>query len=148
MQRKSEPFDRVSDLMSRTVSKRSGLVKGSMERRSLPTLKAKSVLSLRQTVNGHEPLPSLSRSGSGIAEIWEYIARDNVQAARRVRLALLAACRRLTQYPGIGHTRQDLTDKPVLFFPVYSFLIIYDPATQPLEIVRVLSGSRDTPRLI
>ena len=43
----------------------------------------------------------------------------------------------------MGHRREDLTDKPVRFFPVYSFLIIYHPATTPLEIVRVLGGAQD-----
>jgi toxin ParE1/3/4 len=78
-----------------------------------------------------------------IAELLAYIARDSVQAARRVRQALLAACRRLAEHPGIGHRREDLTDKPVRFFPVYSFLMIYDPASRPLEIVRVLRGAQD-----
>jgi plasmid stabilization system protein ParE len=83
-----------------------------------------------------------------IEEIWDYIARDSVRAARRVRQELLEACRRLAQTPGIGHTRRDLTDKPVLFFLVYSFLIIYNPATKPLEIVRVLHGAQDVPHLL
>ena len=78
-----------------------------------------------------------------INDLWEYIARDSVRAARRVRQELLATCRRLTEHPGMGHRREDLTDKPVRFFPVYSFLIIYDPATTPLEIVRVLGGAQD-----
>jgi antitoxin ParD1/3/4/toxin ParE1/3/4 len=78
-----------------------------------------------------------------INDLWEYIARESVPAARRVRQALLAACRRLAEHPGMGHRREDLTDKPVRFFPVYSFLIIYDPATTPLEIVRVLGGAQD-----
>lgn len=83
-----------------------------------------------------------------IEEIWEYLARDSVRAARRVRLELLAACRRLAQHPGLGHRREDLTDKPVLFWPVYSYLIIYNPATEPLEIVRILHGTQDLPRLL
>jgi len=83
-----------------------------------------------------------------IEEIWEYIARDSVRAARRVRLGLLAACRRLAQHPGLGHRREDLTDKPVLFWPVYSYFIIYNPATKPLEIVRILHGAQDLPRLL
>jgi toxin ParE1/3/4 len=78
-----------------------------------------------------------------IEAILAYIARDSVPAARRVRQALLAACRRLAEHPGIGHRRADLTNKPVRFFPVYSFLIIYDPASRPLEIVRVLRGAQD-----
>lgn len=78
-----------------------------------------------------------------IEAILAYIVRDSVPAARRVRQALLAACRRLAEHPGMGHRREDLTDKPVRFFPVYSFLIIYDPASRPLAIVRVLRGTQD-----
>ena len=78
-----------------------------------------------------------------ITEIVAYIARDSVPAARRVRQALLAACQRLAEHPGLGHRREDLTEKPVRFLPVYSFLIVYDPASHPLAIVRVLRGAQD-----
>ena len=50
-----------------------------------------------------------------IREIWAYIAADNIKAARRVRLQILDACQRVARNPGIGHSREDLTDKPVLF---------------------------------
>jgi len=49
----------------------------------------------------------------------------------------------LASNPGLGHTRRDLTSKPVRFWPVYSYLIIYDAETQPLEVIRILSGYRD-----
>ncbi len=39
--------------------------------------------------------------------------------------------------------RDDLTDEPVKFWSVFSYLIVYDPATQPLGIARVLHGSQD-----
>jgi antitoxin ParD1/3/4/toxin ParE1/3/4 len=78
-----------------------------------------------------------------INDLLDYIARESPHAARQVRQALRAACRRLAEHPGMGHRREDLTDKPVRFFPVYSFLIIYDPAATPLEIVRVLGGAQD-----
>jgi len=32
---------------------------------------------------------------------------------------------------------------PVKFWPVFSYLIIYDPATRPIGIARVLHASRD-----
>ena len=96
-------------------------------------------------MNGFRLSPEAARD---IEDIWEYIARDSVCAARRVRLGLLVACRRLAQHPGLGHRREDLTNKPVLFWPVYSYLIIYNPATEPLEIVRILHGAQDIPRLL
>ena len=78
-----------------------------------------------------------------IREIWSYIADDSIRAARRVRLELLAACLRLAENPLIGHSREDLTPKPVLFWPVGAYLIIYDPRPRPIQIVRVVHGARD-----
>jgi antitoxin ParD1/3/4/toxin ParE1/3/4 len=51
--------------------------------------------------------------------------------------------RRLAEAPGLGHLRDDLTDEPLRFWAVYSYLIVYRPETDPLEIVRVLHGARD-----
>lgn len=48
----------------------------------------------------------------------------------------------------MGHRREDLTLRAVLFWPVHSFLIVYRPDTRPLEIVRVVSGWRDVSRLL
>ncbi len=48
----------------------------------------------------------------------------------------------------MGHIREDLTAQQVLFWPVGVYTIIYRPRTTPLEIVRVLHGSRDIPSLV
>jgi len=82
-----------------------------------------------------------------IREIWAYIAADSIKAARRLRLQIFDACQRIADNPGIGHRRQDLTEKPVLFWPEGSYLIIY-AARKPVEIVRVLHGARDIPSLL
>jgi len=76
-------------------------------------------------------------------EIWDYIAEDNISAADRVVLEIKDAITMLSMNPELGHVRKDLTSKSVRFWPVYSYLIIYNPATQPLEVVRILSGYRD-----
>ncbi len=90
----------------------------------------------------------LSReAASDIREIWSYIAADSVKAARKVRLSLFDACQRLAENPGIGHLREDLTDQSILFWPVGAYLIIYDPKSKPLSIVRVLRGARDVSSL-
>ncbi len=82
-----------------------------------------------------------------IREIWAYIAADSIGAARRLRLQIFDACQRVADSPGIGHSREDLTDKPVLFWPTGSCLIIYT-VRKPVEIVRVLHGARDIPSLL
>lgn len=82
-------------------------------------------------------------AASDIREIWAYVAQDSIQAARSVRLQIFDACQRIAQNPGIGHRREDLTDKPVLFWPVRSYLIIYRGTPKSAEIVRVLHGAVD-----
>jgi toxin ParE1/3/4 len=86
-------------------------------------------------------------AASDIREIWAYIAADSVKAARKVRLSLFDACQRLAENPRIGHSREDLTDQPILFWTAGSYLIVYDPRTKPLSIVRVIHGARDVPSL-
>jgi antitoxin ParD1/3/4/toxin ParE1/3/4 len=78
-----------------------------------------------------------------IEEIWDHIAADNVPAARRLRLRFKAAFLQLARNPRVGHPRSDLTDKPVLFWPVGSYLVVYTPNVRPLQIVRLLHGARD-----
>jgi plasmid stabilization system protein ParE len=82
-----------------------------------------------------------------IREIRPYIADDSIRAARRVRLQLFGACRRLAENPLIGHSREDLTAKSVLFWPAGAYLIIYDPRPRPIQIVRVVHGARDVAAL-
>jgi plasmid stabilization system protein ParE len=83
-----------------------------------------------------------------LLEIWEYIATDDLDAADRVELEIEQAVVLLARQPHLGHLRRDLTSKSVRFWPVHSYLIIYDPATQPLEVVRILSGYRDVAELL
>jgi plasmid stabilization system protein ParE len=83
-----------------------------------------------------------------LLEIWEFIAQDDLDAADRVEREIERAILRLADNPGLGHVRRDLTSKPVRFWVVYSYLVVYDPATQPLEVVRILSGYRDLASLL
>lgn len=83
-----------------------------------------------------------------LLEIWEYIARDNLDAADRVEQEIKEVVSMLASQPELGHWRRDLTSKPVRFWCVYSYLIVYDPAARPLEVVRVLSGYRDIAELL
>ena len=83
-----------------------------------------------------------------LLEIWEHIASDNVDAADRVEQEVRKAVTMLANNPGLGHLRSDLTSKPVRFWAVYSYLVIYDPDARPLEVVRILSGYRDVAVLL
>jgi toxin ParE1/3/4 len=83
------------------------------------------------------------RAKRDVSDIWDYIAGDNIAAADRVVGALNDAIVRLAKNPGIGHWREDLTDKRHRFFLVYSYLIVYRQGTKPLQIIRVLNAGRD-----
>ena len=49
--------------------------------------------------------------------------------------------------PGIGHKRQDLTHRDLLFWRLHSYLIIYRDS-QPLRIVRIIHAKRDVTQLL
>jgi plasmid stabilization system protein ParE len=83
-----------------------------------------------------------------LVEIWEFIARDNLDAADRVEQEIEQAVKRLAVDPSLGHTRHDLTSKRVRFCALYFYLIIYDPESRPLEVARILSGYRDVAALL
>src|SRR6267143_1691426 len=51
-------------------------------------------------------------AASDITSIWEFIAKDNPLAAKRVREDILDAIRRLVPFPHQGHQRRDLTSRP------------------------------------
>lgn len=65
-----------------------------------------------------------------------------------VYAAFIEAFERLGEHPHIGHTREDLTERPVRFWNVHSYLIVYNDATAPLQIVAVLHGARDVRSLM
>jgi antitoxin ParD1/3/4/toxin ParE1/3/4 len=85
---------------------------------------------------------------SDLDSIWEYIARDNLDAADRWMDKLFDAFQSLADTPGMGHKREDLTLHPVLFWPVGAYLIIYRAQSIPVEIVAVTQGSRDIPAFL
>ena len=81
-------------------------------------------------------------------EVWDYVASDSIEAADRVLDALETALRGLAKNPGKGHWRDDLADRRHRFFLVYSYLIVYRPETNPMQVIRVLHASRDIQSLL
>ena len=82
-----------------------------------------------------------------INEIWEFIAADNLDAADRVLDELLESIKKLVDFPEMGFRREELTSKPLRFFPVRDFLISYAPEEKPLLVVVVLHTRRN-PRVL
>lgn len=82
-------------------------------------------------------------------EILTYVLeRGGPTVAKHVAEGLETACRKLSESPEIGHKREDLTTAPVLFWSVWSYLVVYEPNTKPLAIIRVLHGARDVQAIL
>lgn len=76
--------------------------------------------------------------------IWAYVAHQDPRAADKLEADLIAACKHLAAKPDLGHWRRDLTGKAPRFFTVRAnYLVVYDPATEPLEILRIFHGAQD-----
>jgi plasmid stabilization system protein ParE len=82
-----------------------------------------------------------------VDEIWEYIAFDNLAAADRVIAEIEKALDNLVAFPHQGHTRTDLTNRPLLFIRVRDYLIAYAPDEKPLWVIAVMHGHR-SPRVM
>lgn len=95
-----------------------------------------------------KPFVLTRRAKQDVSDIWDHIADDNMGAADRVLDALYNAMVKLAKTPGIGHWRDELTDKRHRFFLVYSYLIVYRHETKPLQIIRVLHASRDVQSIL
>lgn len=78
-----------------------------------------------------------------LEDIIDEISQERPNAARGVLAKIRAALERLTEHPKLGHLREDLANESLRFWPVYSYLIIYRPESQPLQVARVLHGARD-----
>jgi antitoxin ParD1/3/4 len=83
--------------------------------------------------------------------VWARIAADNPAVADRVEQAIYDACEFLAESPLRGHTRSDLTNRPLRFWTIvrYSnYTVVYRPEKRPLQIVAVLHGKRDLRRIL
>jgi plasmid stabilization system protein ParE len=83
-----------------------------------------------------------------LQDIWDFISSDNVTAADKLENELFEAFEMLAERPRMGHTRSDLTERDVRFWPLGSYLIVYRSIPTALEIVAVLQGARDVPEVI
>ena len=82
-----------------------------------------------------------------LEEIWEYIAADSLDAADRIREEIYETIQSLVPFPHVGHSRPELTMRPLRFQVVRDYVIAYAPDEKPLAIIAVLHGRRN-PRVI
>ncbi len=86
-----------------------------------------------------------------LKSIWQYIATDSMHYADLVEEAVLETCRLAVRNPTLGHRRHEIADPRVFFLAVQDYKrysIVYLAGSEPLQIVRVIHGARDIPRLL
>jgi plasmid stabilization system protein ParE len=64
-------------------------------------------------------------------EIWEYVAADNLDAADRVLDEIYESLTPLARFPHQGHSRLDLTSRPLKFRVVRDYVIAYTLDEKP-----------------
>ena len=87
------------------------------------------------------------RAEADLDEIWSYVAESSVNGANHLLDEIYEALIKVASMPEMGHLRQDLVAEPLRFWSVHHYMIAYRPGTDPIEIVRVVSGYRDLPKL-
>jgi plasmid stabilization system protein ParE len=84
-------------------------------------------------------------------ELWSYLASHaDIELAGRVESVLFDRFAPLARSPGIGHSRQDLTSLPVLFYRAhpYQYMIIYRRTQSSIEIIALLHARRDMTEIL
>jgi len=84
-----------------------------------------------------------------LADIRRYLVSEaGASVAKSTLTKIRDAFAFLSRTPGAGHVREDLTSDALKFWSVFSYLIVYDPNMRPLQIMRVIHGSREVSALL
>ena len=86
-----------------------------------------------------------------IFDIWSYIADDNEETANRVEQAIYDACAFVAEAPMRGHSRPDLTSRPLRLWTLSrypNYTVVYRPEMSPLQVVAVMHGKRNIRRIL
>lgn len=85
-----------------------------------------------------------------LREAVTQIARDNPEAARRLRARLETALRRLGANPAIGAQRPALAEARYRFLAIggFPYLLVYTADTDPPRVLRLLHMARDIAALL
>lgn len=85
-----------------------------------------------------------------LRQALRWIAQENEAAAEALLQAALYSGRRIAEQPMLGRLRLDLLPSPYRFWRVagFPYLIVYDAARQPPQVLRMLHMARDLASLL
>jgi toxin ParE1/3/4 len=79
-------------------------------------------------------------------EITDFIAADDPVAANRLIDSIEQKCQALAEMPGVGRGREELAPN-LRSSHVGKYVIFYRPEDEGIEVIRVIHGHRDIPKL-
>lgn len=82
-----------------------------------------------------------------ILAIWDYIARENVQAADQLLYKVDETLKKIARTPGMGGL-QEKYGIGIRAFPVGKYIIFYRKIDDGIEVIRVLHGARNLDDLL
>ena len=97
------------------------------------------------------PFELSSKAIEDLDSIWWFIGQYNREAADRVETAIIVTCRRLAEYPLIGHHRRDVTSLPVPFWTLPrrpNYVIVYRPEAKPLQVIAILHWKQNMEEIL
>ena len=95
-------------------------------------------------------MPRLIRSRvarQDLIDIWSFVAGDSESAADRLLDRIDAACLSLVDNPWRGAARDDMR-AGLRHFVVGAYLVLYRIEGDEVQIIRIVHGRRDLPRLV
>lgn len=78
-----------------------------------------------------------------LADIWEYISRDNEDAATSLLQSIYRQCVALAAMPGLGKALNADLGEGLRSYPVGRYVIYFRMCKSKLELVRVIHSARD-----
>lgn len=92
----------------------------------------------------------LSETAEGeLGEILLHLAvEESVERALHVHGHFVRAFELLAEQPGSGRRRPELTGDRVRWWNVFKWIVIYDPESSPIVVLRVIHGSRALDRIL
>jgi len=84
-----------------------------------------------------------------LAEITTWLTRETgARIARQTEDHIFSTFERIATFPRIGHSRYDLTRRPVLFLFSRPYLVVYQPDPYPITIHAVLHSARNVASIL
>jgi plasmid stabilization system protein ParE len=95
---------------------------------------------------GYRFTPEALRDMAGIVSFLH--KKVSSHRSMLVEKALWAGCAEIVRFPGLGHVRQDLTSKNLLFYMVDRYYLIFERTPADVLVHAVIHGARDVPTIL